>query len=77
MYPSACAGDLPPISKEEMRAAIEDLLEHRDPSLWMLFGTLPFYGCSDSSEDRRLLARLKQEPNVTVRNDPYCATASM
>ncbi|MFC4809267.1 radical SAM/CxCxxxxC motif protein YfkAB [Paenibacillus sp. GCM10023250] len=70
MYPSAFAADLPVISPAAMREAVKDLLDSRDPSLWMLFGTLPFYGCSEDAEERELLRRLAGEPNVTVRNDP-------
>lgn len=70
MYPSSFARDLPMITREQMRAAIEKLLDARDPSVWMLFGTLPFYGCSDNEAERKLLARLARERNVTVRNDP-------
>ncbi|MGO4540004.1 radical SAM/CxCxxxxC motif protein YfkAB [Paenibacillus sp. 2TAB19] len=70
MYPSAFAKDLPVITREQMRQSIELLLSKRDPSIWMLFGTLPFYQCSDNQEERKLLARLASEPNVTVRNDP-------
>lgn len=70
MYPSSFARDLPVITKDQMRKAIELLLGSRDKSIWMLFGTLPFYHCSDEAEDRMLLRRLAGEPNVTVRNDP-------
>ncbi|RAP75485.1 radical SAM/CxCxxxxC motif protein YfkAB [Paenibacillus montanisoli] len=70
MYPSAFASDLPVISTAQMRDAIASLLDSRDPSVWMLFGTLPFYHCNESAEDRKLLARLASEPHVTVRNDP-------
>ncbi|MGO4374215.1 radical SAM/CxCxxxxC motif protein YfkAB, partial [Paenibacillus sp. MCAF20] len=70
MYPSAFAKDLPVITREQMRQSIELLLSKRDPSIWMLFGTLPFYQCSDNQGERKLLARLASEPNVTVRNDP-------
>ncbi|WP_308638666.1 radical SAM/CxCxxxxC motif protein YfkAB [Paenibacillus silvisoli] len=70
MYPSAFAADLPVITMEQMREAIVSLLENRDPSIWMLFGTLPFYHCNESAEDRKLLSRLAAEPLVTVRNDP-------
>lgn len=70
MYPSAFAGDLPVIGKAEMRAAVNSLLDDRDPSIWMLFGTLPFFHCSEDENDRKLLARLARESNVTVRNDP-------
>ncbi len=70
MYPSAFASRLPILSLDEFRQAIHALLDHRNPSLWMLFGTLPFFACSDSPEDRRVVQRLREEPNVTVRNDP-------
>lgn len=70
MYPSSFAKDLPAITREQMRQSIELLLSKRDPAVWMLFGTLPFYHCSDNAEERKLLARLASEPNVTVRNDP-------
>jgi len=70
MYPSSFAADLPLLSLEEFRASIHRLLDGRDPGLWMLFGTLPFYACGTLEEDQRLLRRLREEPNVTVRNDP-------
>lgn len=35
-----------------------------------VISTLPFYACSDHSEDLGLLNRLYQSKNVTVRNDP-------
>lgn len=70
MYPSSFARDLPAISKTEMRTAIEELLDAREKSIWMLFGTLPFFRCSEDEAERALLARLAAEPNVTVRNDP-------
>ncbi|MGI2295404.1 radical SAM/CxCxxxxC motif protein YfkAB [Paenibacillus sp. GXUN7292] len=70
MYPSSFAKNLPMISREQMLAAIERLLDSRDRSVWMLFGTLPFYSCSEQKAERVLLNRLAAEPNVTVRNDP-------
>ncbi|MFD2117127.1 radical SAM/CxCxxxxC motif protein YfkAB [Paenibacillus yanchengensis] len=70
MYPSAFAKNLPVISRQQMLAAIERLLDHRQKDIWMLFGTLPFYQCSDDAKERKLLTRLANEPNVTVRNDP-------
>lgn len=70
MYPSAFASHLPKLSLEETHAAIEQLLDARDPELWMLFGTLPFYACNSSESDRKLLKRLREEPNLTIRNDP-------
>jgi len=70
MYPSAFAKDLPMITRQQMLQAIERLLDARDRSVWMLFGTLPFYHCSDDKRERDMLKRLAAEPNVTVRNDP-------
>ncbi|MEK3883082.1 radical SAM/CxCxxxxC motif protein YfkAB [Paenibacillus sp. PL2-23] len=70
MYPSSFAKDLPVISREQMSEAVKTLLDTRDQEVWMLFGTLPFYQCSDNAEERALLKRLSQERNVTVRNDP-------
>jgi len=70
MYPSSFASGLPMLSRDQMREAIASLLDQRSPDVWMLFGTLPFYACSDDPRDRELLARLKKERNVTVRNDP-------
>jgi radical SAM/CxCxxxxC motif protein YfkAB len=70
MYPSSFAGNLPLLGLGEIRRAVELLLDHRNRDVWMLFGTLPFFQCSSDAEDRRLLQRLRTEPNVTVRNDP-------
>lgn len=70
MYPSNFASNLPVLSLEDMRKSIYSLLDSRDESVWMLFGTLPFYACSDREEDLKLLRRLKESKNVTVRNDP-------
>lgn len=70
MYPSAFAERLPILTLDEIRAAIHHLLDERDPSIWMLFGTLPFYRCNPNPQDHALLDRLAAAPNVTVRNDP-------
>lgn len=70
MYASSFAANLPSLSLKETAAAIHSLLDHRDPDIWMLFGTLPFYACSMLEDDRDLLRRLRSERNVTVRNDP-------
>lgn len=70
MYPSAFAGSLPVLSLEQYRTAIHRLLDARDPQIWMLFGTLPFFHCSDRADDLEIVRRLAGEPNVTVRNDP-------
>ncbi|GAJ60496.1 hypothetical protein B23_3741 [Geobacillus thermoleovorans B23] len=70
MYPSDFASALETLSLDELREAIHHLLDIRDENVWMLFGTLPFYPCSDNEEDVRLLKRLYESKNVTVRNDP-------
>ncbi|TVY07404.1 radical SAM/CxCxxxxC motif protein YfkAB [Paenibacillus cremeus] len=70
MYPSAFASKLPVLTLEQTRAAIHGLLDGRSRDLWMLFGTLPFYACSSLEADLKLVKRLREEPNVTVRNDP-------
>ncbi|HZG58462.1 radical SAM/CxCxxxxC motif protein YfkAB [Paenibacillus sp.] len=70
MYPSAFASSLPVLPIGDLRAAVERLLDARDRSVWMLFGTLPFFACSEEEADRALIRRLADEPNVTVRGDP-------
>jgi radical SAM/CxCxxxxC motif protein YfkAB len=70
MYPSAFAANLPKLSLDEMRNSIHQLLDERNPDLWMLFGTLPFFSCNETTADQLLLRRLRNERNVTVRNDP-------
>jgi radical SAM/CxCxxxxC motif protein YfkAB len=70
MYASSFASTLPVLSLKSMADAIHNLLDQRDPELWMLFGTLPFFACSILEEDQRLLQRLRSEKNVTLRNDP-------
>lgn len=70
MYPSDFASSLETLSLDETREAIKNILDFRDESVWMLFGTLPFYPCSSSVEDRELLKQLYAAKNVSVRNDP-------
>lgn len=70
MYPSDFASALTSLSLVETREAIHHLLDIRDEKTWMLFGTLPFYPCSKTEEDQKLLDRLRNAPNVTMRNDP-------
>ena len=70
MYPSDFASALTSLSLEETREAIHRLLDVRDEKTWMLFGTLPFYPCSMNEEDQKLLRRLRETKNVTLRNDP-------
>lgn len=61
MYPVDFASTMETLSLDEMRTAIERLLEHRNPDMWMLFGTLPFYACSANEADLALLNRLYKE----------------
>ncbi|MBM7619787.1 radical SAM/CxCxxxxC motif protein YfkAB [Bacillus tianshenii] len=70
MYPSDFASGMEVLTLDEMRSAIHRLLDMRDENVWMLFGTLPFYPCSDNPEDLSLLKRVYEAKNVTMRNDP-------
>lgn len=70
MYPSDFASQLEIATLDEIRHGIHELLDIRDENVWMLFGTLPFYPCSDKQEDIELWQRLRNAKNVTVRNDP-------
>ncbi|UXR77730.1 MULTISPECIES: radical SAM/CxCxxxxC motif protein YfkAB [unclassified Staphylococcus] len=70
MYPADFASQLEVLSLTEMKNAIHQLLDFRDPNVWMLFGTLPIFPCLDSEEDTVLRQRLQQAPNVSMRNDP-------
>lgn len=70
MYSVDFASSLEVLSLDEIRASIHHLLDVRDKNTWMLFGTLPFYPCSDKEEDLELLKRLYASKNVTLRNDP-------
>lgn len=70
LYPSDFARHMEVLSLEELREAYHALLDERDPELWILFGTLPFYACNQNEEDLKLIKRIHATPQVTVRNDP-------
>ncbi|MGM9988455.1 MAG: radical SAM/CxCxxxxC motif protein YfkAB [Bacillaceae bacterium] len=70
MYASDFASSLEILTKDEIRDAISRLLRIRDENTWMLFGTLPFYACSQDERDIALIKQLRESKNVTVRNDP-------
>ncbi|MBM7551363.1 radical SAM/CxCxxxxC motif protein YfkAB [Thalassobacillus pellis] len=70
MYPVKFAKNMETLNLREMREAITKLLDIQNKNVWMLFGTLPFYPCSNDIEELELLKRLQREKNVTVRNDP-------
>ncbi|WP_342748247.1 radical SAM/CxCxxxxC motif protein YfkAB [Desmospora activa] len=70
LYPSDFAQGMDLLSLDDFRKVILKLVEQRDPAVWILFGTLPFYPCSDHAADRECWLRLHQEENVTIRQDP-------
>ncbi|SFJ40231.1 MULTISPECIES: radical SAM/CxCxxxxC motif protein YfkAB [unclassified Bacillus (in: firmicutes)] len=70
MYPSDFASNLEILTKDEILNAISHLLDIRDENVWMLFGTLPFYACSNDERDLEIFKKLHTSKNVTVRNDP-------
>lgn len=70
MYPSDFASALTTLTLEETHEAIEQILDFRDDNVWMLFGTLPFYPCSQNDKSIQLLERLRHSKNVSTRNDP-------
>jgi radical SAM/CxCxxxxC motif protein YfkAB len=70
MYPADWAVDLPILPLDAFRAAVDRFLDERNPDLWVLFGTLPFFACSPDPQDRAVLAKAKAAPNVTTRNCP-------
>ncbi len=69
-YPVSWAAALPVLSLEETAAAVERLLDERDPDVWILFGTFPFFPCSPDPAHRELWQRAQTTPNTTIRNDP-------
>lgn len=69
-YPVDFAEHLTVVSLDETAAAVERLLAEREPSLWVLFGTFPFFLCDPNPARRQLVRRVLMAPNVTIRNDP-------
>lgn len=70
MYAVDWATDLPVLSLDEYRSAVNRFLDERDPNLWVLFGTFPFFPCSPLHEDRALITKAKGAPNLSIRNCP-------
>lgn len=70
LYPSDFASGMQLLTLEEYQQAVLSLLAGRDERIWILFGTLPFFPCSDREVDVDLWLRLHQAENVTVRQDP-------
>ncbi|MCS4487289.1 radical SAM/CxCxxxxC motif protein YfkAB [Staphylococcus americanisciuri] len=70
MYPADFASQLEVLPLAEIKAKINELLDIRDPNVWMLFGTLPIFPCLQDEQDKALRQRLLSAPNVSLRNDP-------
>jgi len=70
MYTVDWATDLPALSLNEFRTAVDCFLDQRDPTLWVLFGTFPFVACSPDPEDQALLKRVQTDPSISIRNCP-------
>lgn len=69
MYASDYAEKLETIGLDEYRKVVNEILDYRNKDIWILFGTLPFYPCSQDERDVALIKRLNSEPNITTRND--------
>lgn len=69
MYSSNYAENLEVIGLDEYRDTVNNILDFRNEDIWILFGTLPFYACSSDERDLKLLQRINNTPNITVRND--------
>jgi radical SAM/CxCxxxxC motif protein YfkAB len=70
MYPADWAADLPILTLDAYRDAVDRFLDERHPDLWVLFGTFPFLACSPDPRDRALLQKAKRSANVSIRNCP-------
>lgn len=70
LYPSDFARDMELITLDEFREAVRRLVKVRVPDVWILFGTFPFYPCSNRQEDLKLWQELHREKGVTIRHDP-------
>jgi radical SAM/CxCxxxxC motif protein YfkAB len=68
LYPSDFAKGMALLSLDEYRNAVETLSAQAE--IWVLFGTLPFFPCSDKAADRQLWLHLHRQENITVRQDP-------
>ncbi|MBO8142461.1 MAG: radical SAM/CxCxxxxC motif protein YfkAB [Firmicutes bacterium] len=70
LYPSDFAARMSVPALEEYADGVRRLLATRNPEVWILFGTFPFFACSPDPTHRQLLAHVLAQPNTTVRNDP-------
>lgn len=69
MYASDYAEKLETIGLDEYRKVVNEMLDYRNHDIWVLYGTLPFYPCSQDERDVALIKRINSEPNTTIRND--------
>lgn len=69
-YPVDFARHLALLDLDTLRAGLARFLADRDPDLWALLGTFPFFLCSPDARDRELVRQVRQSANVTIRNDP-------
>jgi Predicted Fe-S oxidoreductases len=70
LYPSDFARHMQLASLDELAGGVRRLLARRDPRVWILFGTFPFFACSPDPSHRELWQYVMSQPNTTIRNDP-------
>ena len=70
LYPSDFARHMQLASLDELAGGVRRLLARRDPAVWILFGTFPFFACSPDPSHRELWQYVMSQPNTTIRNDP-------
>ena len=70
LYPSDFAAHMLLPSLDEVADGVRRLLAHRDPEVWILFGTFPYFACSPDPAHRELWQQAMAAPNTTIRNDP-------
>lgn len=70
LYPSDFAARMMLPTLDDLADGVRRLLSNRDPNVWILFGTFPFFACSPDPEHRQLWRQAMETPNTTIRNDP-------
>lgn len=70
LYPSDFARFMTIPTLDQLSDGVRRLMASRDPNVWILFGTFPFFACSPDPAHRHLLQEVRQAPNTTIRNDP-------
>lgn len=69
LFPSGFAAQASLPSLPSMIRALEQLLDQRVPEVWLLISCPPVFECTFDTA-RSLLRRLRETPNVSVRNCP-------